>query len=78
VPRLAASATPGFDSSLIFFTGFGVYYSDGLESSFRLREPNGVFTPEISSIFVILIQIRSRRSDRHLILTDSILRPCRL
>jgi hypothetical protein len=53
VPRLVASGTSGFDSSSIFFTdgskgwagtSFGVYHSGGLESSFCLREPGGVFT----------------------------------
>jgi hypothetical protein len=59
VPRLVASATSVFDSLSIFFTdgskgaasiGFGVYYSDGLESSFRLRDPSGVFTSAMSAI----------------------------
>jgi hypothetical protein len=57
-PQLVASATSGFKSSLIFFTdglkggvGTGVYHSGGLESSFRLREPSGVITSEMSVIF---------------------------
>jgi hypothetical protein len=61
VPRLVASETSGFDSSSIFFTdgskggvgtGFGVYHSGGPESSFRLKEPIGVFLSEMSVIFV--------------------------
>jgi hypothetical protein len=71
VPRLVA---------LIFFTdglkggagtGFGVYHSGGLESSFRPWKPNGVFTWEMSPIFVALIGLRARRLDRYLIQTDS-------
>jgi hypothetical protein len=49
-------------------TGFGGYHSGCPESSFRLREPNGVFTFEMLTIFVALIQIGARRSAR-LILT---------
>jgi hypothetical protein len=73
VPRMVASATSGFVSSTIFFTdgskgaasiGFGVYYLDGLESSFRLRDPSGVFTTAMSAIFVALIQTRARRPGR--------------
>jgi ribonuclease HI len=80
VPRLVASATSGLDSSSIYFTdgskggagtGFGVYYSNGSESSFCLREPSGVFNSEMSAIFVALIQIRARRPGRYLIVTDS-------
>jgi hypothetical protein len=80
VPRLVASETSGFDSSSIFFTvgskggvgaSFGVYHSGDPESSFCLREPSGVFTSEISAIFVALIQIRARRPGRYLIVTDS-------
>jgi hypothetical protein len=80
VPRLVASETSGLDSSLIFFTdgskggvgaSFGVYHSGVPESSFRLRKPSGVFTSEISVIFMALIQIRARRPDRYLIVTDS-------
>jgi hypothetical protein len=36
-------------------TGFGVYHSGGPESSFRIWEPSGVFTSEMSVIFVALI-----------------------
>jgi hypothetical protein len=70
----------GFDASLIFFTdcskggvgtGYGVYHSGGPESSFRLREPSGMFTSETSAIFVALIQIRARHLDRYLVVTDS-------
>jgi hypothetical protein len=73
VPRLVASETSGFDASSIFFTdgsrdvagtGFGVYHSGGSESSFCLREPSGVFTSEMSTIFVALIQIRAHRPGR--------------
>jgi hypothetical protein len=78
--RLVASAKSEFGSSSIFFTDgskggaatdFGVYLSGSLESSFRQREPSGVFTSEISAIFVALIQIRARRPGRYLIMTDS-------
>jgi ribonuclease HI len=72
--------TSGFDSSSIFFTdgskggagtGFGVYHFGGPESSFRLRKSREVFTSEMSTIFVALIQIRTRRPCRYLIVTDS-------
>jgi hypothetical protein len=52
VPRLMVSATSGFDFSSIFVTdvlkggagtGFGGYQSGCHESSFRPREPSGVF-----------------------------------
>jgi hypothetical protein len=75
VPRLVASETSRFDFSSIFFTngskggaraGFDLYHSGGPESSFRLREPSGRFTSEISAIFVALIQIRVRRPARYL------------
>jgi hypothetical protein len=81
VPWLVASATLGFDSSLIFFTdcsksgvgaGFGVYHSVGSESSFRLREPSGVFTLEMLAIFEALIQIRDHRLGRYVTVSDSI------
>jgi hypothetical protein len=52
-------------------TGFGVYHSGGPESSIRLREPSGVFTSEMSAIFVTLIQIRARLPGRYLIVTES-------
>jgi ribonuclease HI len=77
---LVASETSGFDSSSIFFTdgskggagaGFGVYHSGGPESSFRLRGLSGVFTSEMSAIFVALIQIRAHRPVRYLFVTDS-------
>jgi hypothetical protein len=81
VPRLVASATvtSGICSSSLFFTdgskgetgtGFGVNHSGGPESSFHLREPGGVFTSEMSNIFVAVIQIRARRPGKYLILTD--------
>jgi hypothetical protein len=78
VPRLVASETSEFDSSSIFFTdgskggagiGFDVYHSGGPESGFRLREPSGVFTSDMSAIFVDLIQIRARRPGRYFIVT---------
>jgi hypothetical protein len=78
VPRLVASVTSGFKSSSIFFTdgskggagtGFDVYHSGGLESSFRLREPSGVLTLEMTAIFVALIQKRARCLGRYLIVS---------
>jgi hypothetical protein len=81
VPRLVGAwETSGFDSSSIFLTegliggadtGIGVYHFGGPESSFRFKEPSGVFTSEMSVIFVALIQIRARRSGRYLVVTDS-------
>jgi hypothetical protein len=46
-------------------TSFCVYHSGGPESSFGFREPRGVFTPEMSGIFV------AHRPGGYLILTDS-------
>jgi hypothetical protein len=51
--------------------GFVIYHAFGPESSFRLREPSGVFTSEMSAIFVALIQIRARRPGKYLIKIDS-------
>jgi hypothetical protein len=51
--------------------GFGVYHSGGFESSFRLWEPSGVFTSEMSAIFVALIQIKARHPANYLIVTNS-------
>jgi hypothetical protein len=64
VPRLVKSVFSGFESSLVFFTdgfkdeadtGFGVCQLNGDEISFRLREPSGVFTSELSTIFMGLV-----------------------
>jgi hypothetical protein len=52
-------------------TGFCVYLSGYPESSFCLREPNAVFTSEMSEIFVALIQIRAHSLGIYLMLTDS-------
>jgi hypothetical protein len=60
VPRLVAWATLGYDSSSKFFidgragAGFGVFHFGGLESSFRLREPSGVFTSEMLAIVALI------------------------
>jgi hypothetical protein len=51
-------------------TSFGVYRTGGLESSFSFRVPRGVFTSEMSVIFVALIQIMARPG-RYLIVTAS-------
>jgi hypothetical protein len=59
--RLVALETSEFDSSLKFFTDgskggagavFGVYHSGGPESSFCLRETSGVFTSDMSAMFI--------------------------
>jgi hypothetical protein len=72
-----ASETSGFDASPIFFTdgsksgagtGFGVYHSDGPESSFCLREPSGA--RDVGD-FVALIQIRALCLGRYFVVTDS-------
>jgi hypothetical protein len=47
--------------------GFGVYHSDGPKFSFRLREPSGVFTSEMSAIFVALMRIRACRPGTYFI-----------
>jgi hypothetical protein len=78
-PWLVLSATLGFDSSSIFFTdgSIGEYHFVGLESSFCFQEPSVGFTSEMSAIFVLLIQMMTRRPGRFLILTDNMssLRP---
>jgi ribonuclease HI len=75
VPRLVAS-----ESSAVFFTdgskgeagtGFGVYQLSGGEISFRLREPSGVFTSELSAIFMALVQIGDHHPAEFIILSDS-------
>jgi hypothetical protein len=48
--------------------GFGIYHP---ESSFRLREPSGVFTSEMSAIFVALILIRAHSPGRYLVVADN-------
>jgi hypothetical protein len=64
--RLVASVSSRFESSAVFFTdgskgeagiGFGVCQLNGGEISIRLREPSGVFTSELSAIFMALVQI---------------------
>jgi ribonuclease HI len=80
VPRLVASVSSRFESSAIFFTdgskgeagtGFGVCQLNGGEISFRLREPSGVFTSELSAIFMALIQIGDHHPGEFIILSDS-------
>jgi hypothetical protein len=71
--------TSNFESSLLFFTDgskgeagtvFGVYQLNGGEISFRLREPSGVFTSELSEIFMALVQIRDHPGE-FIILSDN-------
>jgi hypothetical protein len=59
-----------FESSAVFFTdgsrgeagtGFGVCQLNGGGISFRQREPSGVFTSELSAIFMALVKIRDHR-----------------
>jgi hypothetical protein len=49
---------------------FGVYQLNGGEISFRLREPSGVFTSELSAIFMALVQIRDHPGE-FIILSDT-------
>jgi ribonuclease HI len=67
-----------FDSSSIFFTNGSkggrvpvLVYIILVVPSLGLREPCGVFTLDMSAIFVALIQIRTRFPGRYLIVTDS-------
>jgi ribonuclease HI len=80
VPRLVASVSSRFESSAVFFTdgskgeagtGFGVYQLNGGEISFRLQEPSGVFTSELSAIFMALVQIRDHHPGEFIIFSDS-------
>jgi hypothetical protein len=52
-------------------TGFGVYQLSGGEISFRLWEPSGVFTSELSTIFMALVQIRDHHPGKFIILSYS-------
>jgi hypothetical protein len=80
VPRLVASVLSRFESSAVFFTdgsrgeagtGFGVYQLNGGEISYRLRKPIGVFTSELSAIFMALVQIGNHQPGEFIILSDS-------
>jgi hypothetical protein len=80
VPRLVASVSSMFESSAVFFTDgskdeagtrFGVYQLNGGEISFRLQEPCGIFTSELSTIFMALVQIRDHHPGEFIILSDS-------
>jgi ribonuclease HI len=80
VPRLVASVSSRFESSVVFLTdgskgeagtGFGVYQLNGGEISFRLREPSRVFTSELSAIFMALVQIRDHHPGEFIFLSDS-------
>jgi hypothetical protein len=44
---------------------------NGGEISFRLREPSGVFTSELSAIFMALVQIRGHHPREFIILSDN-------
>jgi hypothetical protein len=55
VPRPATSVSSRFESSAVFFRdGFKGETDNwfGFEISYRLREPSGVFTSELSAIFM--------------------------
>jgi hypothetical protein len=41
------------------------------EISYRLREPSGVFTSELSAIFMALVRIRDHHPGEFIILSDS-------
>jgi hypothetical protein len=80
VSRLVASVLSRFESSAVFFTGgskgeagtgFGVYKLNGGKISYRLREPSGVFTSELSAIFMALVQIRDHHLSEFIFLSDS-------
>jgi hypothetical protein len=81
VPRLVASVLSRFESSAAFFTHgskseagtrFGVRQLNGGEISFRLRKPSGVFTSDLSSIFMALVQIKDHHPGEFIILSGSI------
>jgi hypothetical protein len=80
VPRLVASVSSRFESPAVFFTdgskgeadtGFGVYQLNGGEINFRLREPRGVFTSDLSTSFMALVQIRDQHPGEFIILLDN-------
>jgi hypothetical protein len=53
-------------------TGFDVFHGENFEMGFRLVEPSGVFTAELTDIFYALEHIRNHSPVRYLILTDSL------
>jgi hypothetical protein len=55
VPRLVPSVSSRFESSAAFFYGWVPGWSG---HRYRLRESSGVFTSELSAIFMALVQIR--------------------
>jgi hypothetical protein len=67
VPRLVASATSGFDSSLMAQRARRV----PVLVYIILVISSAAFVLEMSAIFLALIQIRARRLGRYLIVTDS-------
>jgi hypothetical protein len=80
VLRLVASVSSKFESSVVLFTdgskgepgiGFRVYQLNGDEISLRLRQPSGVFTSELSAIFMASVQIGDHHSGEFIILSDS-------
>jgi hypothetical protein len=70
VPCLVASMSSRFESPAVFFTD-GVYQLNGGEISFRLREPRGVFTSDLSTNFMALVQIRDQHPGEFIILLDN-------
>jgi hypothetical protein len=80
VPRLVASVSSRFESLAVFGTDgskgeagtrFAVYQLNGREINYRLREPSGVFTSELSAIFMALVRIRDHHPGEFIILSDS-------
>jgi hypothetical protein len=78
VPRLVGSVSSRFESSTVFFTdgskgeactGLGVYQLNGGEIRYRLRKPSGVFTSELSAIFMALVQIGDHHPGEIIILS---------
>jgi hypothetical protein len=53
-------------------TGCSVFHGENFEMGFRLVEPSGIFTAELTSIFYALELIRNHSTVRYMTLTDSL------
>jgi ribonuclease HI len=80
-PRVVSAITSRYARDSVIFTdgsrsaggtGFGVFHYDNFEMAYRLAEPSGVYTSELTAIFYALEHIRSHPPGRFLILSDSL------
>lgn len=86
-PRIVSRIAAKYDLETVIFTdgsrwdgrtGFGVYHGENFEVGYRLQEPSGVFTAELTAIFYALEHIRTHQPGQYLILTDSMSSVCAL